>query len=359
MKSRAALLLLLLSLQICSAAQQEFISHDFSRVDSFVTSIKYQDDFSKLINDLTQPFPDDIDKIRAIFRWITNNISFDYRFVNQGRELNKPDCFGENDCPEQMMQWENNYLRKILRTQKAIAEGYSKLFKKMCDFCYIQCEAIPGYARTKPYQVGNNMGVNHWWDAVLIDRTWYYLDPTWAAGYCTEDEETGMLLRYVKDYKEYYWLQTFEPFSRNHYPQNGKWVEKPSITKEQFFNRPHYFSVETLANIREHTPLTGVIKLKKGDSIHFDFDYEKDIGLIQVNSNIFRNPPLWTTINTGRRKTKLVRDTWAEKKQQYILFTRNGNNYQFDFVVKDNSLYYLELVFDYKPAIRYRVRVEN
>ncbi len=359
MKSRAALLLLFISLQFHLAAQQRFLPTDFSRVDSFVPSIKYQDDFSKLINELTQPFPEDIDKLRAIFKWITSNIAYDYRFVNQGKELNKPDCFGENDCPEQMMDWESKYLRKILKTKKAIAEGYAKLLKKMCDFCYIQCEAIPGYARTKPYQVGNNMPLNHWWNAVLIDRTWYYIDPTWAAGYCPEDEETGMLLRYVKDYKEYYWLQTFEPFSRNHYPQNGKWVEKPSITKEQFFNRPHYFSVETLENIRENSPRTGVIKLKKGDSIHFDFDYAKDISLIQVNSNIFRNPSLWTIISTGRKKTKLVKDSWAEKKQQYIPFVRNGNNYQFDFVVKDNSLYYLELVFDYKPAIRYRIRVEN
>ena len=358
MKRCFILLLLLIVLQSNVAAQDNYHSNDFAAVDSFVLTIKYENDIVKLANDLTLPFPEDINKARAIFKWITNNIAFDYRFVNRGKEIIRPDCDGQDDCPSLWIRWENDYLRRILKTKKAVAEGYAKLFKKLCDLCYVQAETIPGYARTKPYQVGNNMGLNHYWNAVLIDTSWFYVDATWAAGYCPEDEETGALLRFVKEYKDYYWLQPFDKFSRNHYPQTGKWVEKPLITKEQFFNRPHYFSVEVLENLVEESPRTGVLKVKKGDTIHFKFSYTKDIKLLQINSNIFRNPSLWTTI-TVKRKTKTVRDTWAEKKQVYIPFKKDGDIYQFDYIVKENSLYYLELVFDYKPAIRYRVRVEN
>ncbi len=352
------MLLLLILLRSDIAAQVNYTSADFAQVDSFVLTITYQNDISKLANDLTLPFPEDIYKVRAIFKWITNNIAFDYRFVNSGKEITKPECDGEDDCPSRLLRFESDYLKKILRSKRAVAEGYAKLFKKLCDLCYVQSETIRGYARTRPYQIGNNMGVNHYWNAVLIDTSWYYLDAAWAAGYCAEDEEKGVLLRFIKDYKNYYWLLPFDKFSRNHYPQNGKWVERPNLSKEQFFNKPHYFSVEVLENLREYDPPTGVLKVNKGDTIHFKFDYASDIKLLQVNSNIFRNPSLWTTVIV-KRKTKIVRDSWAEKKQVYIPFKREANNYQFDYIVKETSLYYLELVFDYKPAIRYRVRVEN
>ena len=359
MKRSIALLPVLLLLQLTVAAQGRYDSTNFAAIDSFVLTIKYEDNYLKLASDLTAPYTDDLSKTRAIFKWITNNISYDYRFINKGKEIKKPDCEDKIDCINTIREWENDYLKKILKTRRAICDGYSKLFKKLCDLNYIQCEIIPGYARTKPYQVGNSMPINHSWNAVLIDTSWYYVDATWAAGYCVEDEETGVLLKFVKEYKDYYWLQKFDRFSRNHYPQSGKWVEKTNLTKEQFFNKPHYFSVEVLENITETSPATGVIKIKKGDSIHFKFSYTRDIKLLQVNSNIFRNPSLWTKINIGRKKTKMVRDTWAEKKQVYIPFKREGSMYEFDYFVKDNSLYYLELVFDYKPAIRYRVRVEN
>lgn len=361
MRSKIILSLFLFLLQFVVDGQVITDSINFNEVDQYVLSIRYDNDIEKLSNDLTVPYTDDIYKLRAIFKWITNNIDYDYRFINSGKELKEPDCENEteHDCITITREWEDNYLKKILLRKKAVADGYAKLLKKLCDLNYIQCEIISGYARTKPYQVGNNMPINHSWNAVMIDASWFYLDVTWAAGYCPEDEETGRLLKYVKDYKNYYWLSSFSRFSRNHYPKKGNFVEQTSLTKEQFFMRPYYYSVEVLENLNEDVPATGVIKVKKGETIHFKFDYTQDIKLLQINSNVFRNPSLWTTIQVSKKKTKIVRDTWAEKKQQYIAFKKQGNTYEFDYTVTENSLYYLELAFDYKPAIRYRIRIEN
>ncbi|MEO6489590.1 MAG: hypothetical protein ABIO04_06590 [Ferruginibacter sp.] len=352
-------LLFYISLQHAVAGQTPFDSLNFADVDNFVVTVKYQNDIIKLARDLGSYPGADVYKVRAIFKWITNNISFDYRFVNKGNELVRPECDDDDECLTIQLKWENDYLQRILRNRRAIADGYSKLFKRLCGLNYIQAEVIPGYAKTKPYQVGNNMPINHSWNAVIIDTSWYYLDATWAAGTCIEDEESGMLQRFVRDYKNYYWLSSFERFSRNHFPQTNKWVVKPNLSKEQFFNKPYYFSVEILENLTEYVPTTGVLKVKKGDTIYFKFDYIKDIRKLQINSNIFRNPSLWTTVQVSKKKSKVVRDSWAEKKQVYIPFKKNGNTYSFFYVVTDNSLYYLELSFDYKPAIRYRVRVES
>lgn len=355
---RITIVLFFYLLQFHPAAQNPYSKLNFTDVDSFVTTIKYQNDIKKLALDLTAPYGDDIYKLRSIFKWITSNIAYDFRFINRGKEINRPSCEELEDCPTILLKWDEDYLKKILRTRKAIADGYSKLMKKLCDINYIQCEVIPGYGRTKPYQIGNNMPLNHSWNAVIIDASWFYMDATWAAGYCPEDEETGMLLRFVKEYRDYYWLAAFDRFSRNHYPQNNKWVVKPTFSKETFFNKPHYFSVEVLENLTEEIPATGVLKVKKGDTIRFKFEYKKPFNKLQINTNIFRNPSLWTSVPVSKKKTKLVRDSWAEKKQVYIPYKKTGNNYEFFYIVKDNSLYYLELAFDYKPAIRYRVRVE-
>ncbi|MEO8772389.1 MAG: transglutaminase domain-containing protein [Ferruginibacter sp.] len=340
-----------------ATSQQPFSSLNFSQVDTFVLSVKFENDYIKLAHDLTDRFPEDVYKVRAIFKWICNNIAYDYRFINSGKELNVPDCADQFDCIEIMRSWENDYIKKILRTRKATADGYSKLFQKLCEIVYIQGEVLPGYLRSKPYQIGNKMSVNHSWNAVLIDADWCFVDVTLASGYCIENEETDKLVRFVKDFQHYYWLTPFEKLARTHYPKNGFWGDLYHLPLSRFYNNPHYYSIDILDNISDECPDTGFITIKKDDTIHFSFTYKKDIRFIQVNSNNYRNPSLWTTVAVSKRKTKVVRDDWAEKKQIYLPFNKTGQQYSFDYVVKDMSLYYVEIAFDYKKAMRYKINV--
>ncbi len=355
--ARKIILLLLFFFSVKVINAQTLINLlNFSDIDSFVLKVKFQNDYIKLAHDLADPYPGDVYKVRAIFKWITNNISYDYRFINSGKELNVPDCADQFDCAEIMRSWENDYIKKILRTRKAIADGYAKLFQKLCEINHVQSEVILGYARTKPYQIGNKMSANHSWNAVFIDSAWFFLDVTWASGYTVENDD-GRIIKYVKDFENYYWLTPFELMARNHYPKNPHWGNLYHLTLDDFYNRPHYYSIDILENISNENPSTGMLTIKKDDTLHFCFEYKKDIRYIQVNSNNYRNPSLWTTVAISKKKTKVVRDTWAEKKQVYIPFKKQGRTYSFDYVVKDNSLYYIELMFDYKRAMRYKVNV--
>lgn len=350
-------LLLYLSVNITVPAQQSFSSLKFGEVDNHVLSVKFENNYIKLAHDLTDRFPEDLYKVRAIFKWITNNIAYDYRFINSGKELSVPDCADQFDCIEIMRAWENDYIKKILRTKRATADGYAKLFQKLCELVHVQGEVLTGYLRSKPYQIGNKFSVNHSWNAVLIDTAWFFLDATLAAGYCIDNEETDRLVKFVKDYQNYYWLTPFERLARTHYPKNGFWGDHYSISLQRFFNTAHYYSIDMLENIYDECPDTGVLTIKKDDTIHFSFTYKKEIRYIQVNSNNYRNPSLWTTVAVSKRKTKLVRDSWAEKKQIYLPFNKTGQHYSFDYLVKDMSLYYVEIAFDYKKAMRYKVNV--
>lgn len=339
-------------------SQQLKIASDFSRVDSVARTIKYETDIYRLTNDLTTLYSEQLLKVRAIFIWITENIRYDYRFFNKVKEVKTPKCKSGINCDQLLIQWENKYLKKVIRRKKGVCDGYAKLFKKMCDIAGIKSEIISGYTKTKPYQIGNVGSVNHAWNAVWLDSTYYLLDATWAAGGCPEDEETGKLLFFQKQFDNYYWLTPFRDFTRNHYPQNGKWVFEPNYTIEKFAANP-YYAADIISKIKLITPESGIINAKKGDTIRFEFDYAGYFQHLQINSNVFRNPDIWKWENITKRKRVWKEDTLALKKQQYIYYKRDGNRYEFEYIVPDNSLYYLEILFDYRRVMRFKVSIDR
>lgn len=333
-------------------------TEEFSRVDSFARTQRYDNNLEELALRLTRPFPRTGEKARALFRWITFHIRYDYKLFNSGKEVGPPECKPGKNCGQEFLKWEKEYLHRICKKGKALSDGYARLFDRLCEKAGIRSAMIEGYTKTKPYQVGTTGPVNHAWNALWLDSAWYVLDPTWAAGYCTEDAESGKLTGFVSSYEDYYWCTPFDEFTRNHFPKNGRWVLEPGYTKEHFAENP-YFDPELISEIRLHRPRSGVIRARLGDTLHFRFSYTGSLERLQVNSNIYRNPDIW--IETRVRK-KIIRelDSFALRRQRYIPFTRQGQEYAFDFVVSSPTLYYLEILFDeQKRAMRFRVKVEE
>jgi hypothetical protein len=143
-------------------------------------------------------------------------------------------------------------------------------------------------------------------------------------------------------------------FARNHFPEKNKWTLLHNYTKDSFSLNPYYASDE-IDNIRLIQPVTGVVNSKKGDTIHFKIDYGGNIKNLQINSNIFQNPPLWDFEDPTIRNAVLIIDTIAQKKQQYVKYKQDGTLLEFDYVVSDNSLYYLDIMFDRRRVMRFKV----
>jgi Transglutaminase-like superfamily len=352
------LFLATLLIPIVTYSQQPKSFSDFSSIDSFAKTIKYKNDIYQLTKELTSSYSEQILKLRAIFVWITDNIHYDYKFYNKKKEPKIPKCKSGMNCEQIMITWESKYISKVLKKRKGICDGYSRLLKKMCDIAGIKAEIINGYSKTKPYQVGNAGNANHAWNAVWLDSAYYLLDPTWAAGVCVEDEETGKLLSFKKQFDNYYWLTPFNDFTRNHYPQNGKWVFEANYTKEKFAANPYYAS-DIISQIKLVSPSSGIINAKNGDTIHFSFNFSGSLRFLQINSNIFRNPTIWTLEPISKRKKVWKEDTIALKKQKYIAYKTIGDRLDFDYVVTDNSLYYLDILFDYRRVMRFKVNIDR
>ena len=341
-----------------TAFPQEFTSR-FSSVDSFAKTVKYKGDLTSLTQNLTAPYSEQLFKARAIFKWITENIRYDCKYYNKtiykGEDTKTFHCRDEKNCEAKMENWETKYIDRVVRKKKAVCQGYAMLFKKMCDIAGLKSEMITGYIRTEYYQVGTCGSLIHAWNSILIDSNYYLLDATWAAGGCTSDDD-GKLLDFVKRFNEYYWLTPSSDFVRNHYPENPMWTLIPGYTKEKFAANPYYEPRE-LEYLTLQMPNSGIISAKKGDTIHFKINYSVDFKDLQINSNIFRNPDIWVTEKISRRKTIRKLDTLAVKLQQYIPYRRDGHLYEFEYVVTDNALCYLDILCDRDRIMRFNVKV--
>jgi hypothetical protein len=327
----------------------------FRQLDSLARTVKYDNDVYKLTNELIAPYSEDLYKVRAIFIWISQNIAYDYKLFNTGKDPRGLDCDGSVDCTLKIQAWKREYLDNVLKKKKAICFGYALLMQKMCEIAGVQCFIVNGYARGQYYEVGHSFYANHAWNAVRINGQNYFMDACWAAGTSIEDEDSGKLIGFQRQYRNFYWLTPFEQLKKNHYPEDSIWVYDKHFTRQDFSNNPYYASW-IVADLDLLSPASGVIPAKVGDTLHFKFRFKGSFNYLQVNSNAYRNPSIY--IEKGKGKNKLIAlDDWALKKQKYVTFKKDGDLYEFDYVVANASEDYIDLLFDYERVMRFRVKV--
>lgn len=148
---------------------------------------------------LVKPARDDLEKVRAIYRWITDRITYDVDDFLGGRP-------GVCD-PE-----------AVLKQRIALCDGYSRLFKSMCDDAGIEAAVIKGLDKGWGYTPGKVFGdaPTHSWNAVKLSGAWYLLDLTWAAGTVKNNG-------FVKKLNEFYYLTRPDQFVFNHLPADPRW----------------------------------------------------------------------------------------------------------------------------------------
>ena len=129
-------------------------------------------------------------------------------------------------------------------------------------------------------------------------------------------------------------------------------------TIEKFSANPYYAPGE-ISDIKLITPASGIITAKRGDTIRFKLQYAGDLQDLQINTNIFQNPDTWYWEEITKRLRIKRADTLAMKKQQYVKYKRNGYTCEFAYVVRDYSLDYLDIMFDTRRVMRFKVHVHG
>ncbi|KAM4056202.1 transglutaminase-like superfamily protein [Hirsutella rhossiliensis] len=103
---------------------------------------------------LCRPYRSDVQRLRAIFTWVAENICWEEDFE------------GEVDT------------RRVIQSKRGCAEEHAVLVMEMCAAVGLQCEVIRGYLKSPGEVPDLNMvpRSNHWWNAVIVDGEWRILD---------------------------------------------------------------------------------------------------------------------------------------------------------------------------------------
>ncbi len=176
-----------------------------SAPDSVASSI------ASLSSYLTQDVRSDREKARAIYRWITENISYD---VSR---------FGEEPDPQ-----------LVLRQRRAVCAGYASLFAALAEASGLTAVIVHGEAKGMgPKGAMTSDGLlTHDWNVVKLDGAWHLLDCTWGAGRLDER------LLFVPRFTDHYFLTPPELFSYDHFPKEARWqLLAAPLTRAEFLKR--------------------------------------------------------------------------------------------------------------------------
>jgi hypothetical protein len=163
---------------------------------------------------IDNPRLDDSLRVRAIFEWVTDNIVYDvpmYRRIIQGKDTY------------------NQEAKDVLHNKKGVCEGYANLFADLCNKSGYKCEVITGYARGGVYNDRSQRGESHAWNAIQINKTWYLVDCTWAAGSVDERD------RFHRQRNESYYLVAPSKMIADHYPFDPLWqLNQRPVSLEEY-----------------------------------------------------------------------------------------------------------------------------
>lgn len=161
--------------------------------------------------------------------------------------------YWNNSVPQQT-------LPHVLKTRRAVCEGYANLFKALCDGLNLPCEKIHGYARgvsvsERGYEDPTDS--NHAWNMVQIQGSWYLVDCTWDSGHMSGRTS-------VQDYSTTWLFVQPEQMIFTHYPslRSHQLLDHP-LSPQEFTQlpslRPNLFDVAALQELpRKENKVAGV-----------------------------------------------------------------------------------------------------
>jgi len=253
------------------AQVSDFNTVNFTRADNIA---KLNEGYSLenlplLAHNLTYNLPTDVEKFRAIYTWVCNNIKSDIRqddIVTNKRNKLKNDSIA-------YIKWNNEYkkiaFKKLLKHKKTMCTGYAYLIKELCFLANIECKIIDGYGRTVNSNVDALVMANHSWNAVKLNNKWYLCDATWSSGYSSNRI-------FIKDYNDGYFLTDPILFAKNHYPLDKKWLLYNTITEMDFVTSPLVYGETFEHKIIPISPQQMSVKTKINSEIDFSFKTLKE-----------------------------------------------------------------------------------
>lgn len=291
--------------------------NNFDAMDKWALSCpdSKESDLIELTKYLIQPAKTQLEKARVLFVWIVNNINYDDVAYNTG---NYPVYTAQN----------------VLKSKKAVCEGFSVLYEAMCTSGGLEAEKIHGYSKGYGYHLGQRMTeTNHAWNAVKIDKQWRLFDVTWAEG--NGKNVNGKLVS-TKKFQPFWFDVDPKAFVFTHYPVNTKWLNLGEpMTLKQF---------ETLPEIDESIFSLGFQPADVfAKAISFGIRYFVQTYDTEAKVEAVRMP-LHVAVVKGKQISLEFHSASKEmaicdEKGNWIYFIKEGNVFTLDYTPSGNKIF--------------------
>ncbi|MEO6038777.1 MAG: transglutaminase domain-containing protein [Saprospiraceae bacterium] len=186
-----------------------FAQTDFSKIDDQARQIEFskKQNIAQLATALTASLTTDTEKARAIFVWITANIRYDAKLIQEDDV--EPEVFKAKQRP-----------LEVLRSKRAVCEGYANLFTAICQSAGLKSLVVTGLTKTRSGRIPK---IGHAWNVVRVEDDWKLIDATWGSGSLDEDN------KYVPEFNEKYFFSEPKTLVLNHFPSDPLFqlLEKP------------------------------------------------------------------------------------------------------------------------------------
>jgi Transglutaminase-like superfamily len=180
----------------------------YAAIDSHALKASPEDEKSvdSLAKYLAEPAKNDLDKARAIFRWITDRVVYDVEAAMAGKQK---DLSTED----------------VLKSRKCVCQGFANLFDALAKKMGLEAMLVSGSAKLS----GGIPRIEHGWNAVKIDGTWKLFDSTLGSGQLVNQKKL------TKQTLNFYFQPDPELLLFSHFPDDSKWqLRDPPLAKEVF-----------------------------------------------------------------------------------------------------------------------------
>lgn len=180
-------------------------SNKFAAIDrhALATPKSAERSIDSLAAYLTRPARTELEKARAVFRWVTHNIAYDADAFFSRRFRNS------RATPQ-----------SVLKSRSGVCDGYARIYEGLAKAAGLEVVRVSGYAKGFGYETGDDIpkAPNHAWNAVKVGGRWILVDTTWGAGSVSSKTRS-----FVRKYQEHYFQTKPEEMIYAHLPGDPKW----------------------------------------------------------------------------------------------------------------------------------------
>jgi hypothetical protein len=296
----------------------DFQNGSVKSIDEHALSIPpcAHDNIKDLTESVIEPAATELEKIRAIYVWITRNISYD------------TDAYFNSDIDPVTDAAE------VFSEQKSVCAGYANLLVAMAEEASLEVNKIAGYAKGYSYDPETTIveegDINHNWNTVKVSDTWILLDSTWGAGGLKKKE-------FDRSYKEYFMKPPPELFAYTHRPEgDADQLLNTPLSLTDFLDAKYVSVIRHLITLG--VPTENIVSYLKNDpaallvDAYCDKDYMEQ--LIQVIE-----APLQRNLNRNTSYSFALTGNLigGDQGNVVVIYKDNAGNYEITHFPQENE----------------------